>query len=77
MPKKEMSFENALDKLEEIVELLENGEAPLEKSLELFEQGVSLVRLCNQKIEKVESSVKILLNNNGELEEKDFVPDEK
>ena len=77
MPKKEMSFENALDKLEEIVELLENGEAPLEKSLELFEQGVSLVRLCNQKIEKVESSVKILLNNNGELEEKDFIPDEK
>lgn len=77
MPKKEMSFESALDKLEEIVELLENGEVPLEKSLELFEEGVSLVRLCNQKIEKVESSVKILLNNNGELEEKDFVPDEK
>ena len=77
MPKKEMDFESALDKLEEIVELLESGDVPLEKSLELFQEGVGLVKLCNKKLEKVESSVKILLNNNGELEEKDFVPDEK
>ena len=77
MPKKVMSFESALDRLEEIVELLESGENPLEKSLELFEEGVGLVKLCNKKLEAVEGSVKILLNNNGEMEEKDFVPDEK
>lgn len=77
MPKKVMSFESALDRLEEIVDLLESGENPLEKSLELFEEGVSLVKLCNKKLEAVEGSVKILLNNNGEMEEKDFVPDEK
>lgn len=77
MAKKEMNFENALDRLEEIVELLESGENPLEKSLELFEEGVRLVKLCNTKLEGVENSVKILVNNNGELEEKDFVPNEQ
>ena len=77
MPKKEVSFENALERLEEIVDLLESGENPLEKSLELFEEGVGLVKLCNKKLEKVENSVKILINNNGEMEEKDFKPDEQ
>ena len=77
MPKKELSFESMLDRLEEIVEILESGENPLEKSLELFEEGVGLVKLCNKKLENVEGAVKILLNNNGEMVEKDFVPDEK
>lgn len=84
MPKKESkieknenSFEDALDRLEEIVDLLESGENPLEKSLELFEEGVSLVKLCNKKLESVENAVKILINNNGEMEEKDFVSDEQ
>lgn len=77
MPKKEVSFENALDRLEEIVNLLESGENPLEKSLELFEEGVGLVKICNKKLEGVESSVKILLNNNGEMEEKDFEANEQ
>ena len=77
MAKREISFEKALERLEEIVELLESGENPLEKSLELFEEGVGLVKLCNKKLESVENSVKILINNNGEMEEKDFKPDEQ
>ena len=77
MPKKEVSFEDALDRLEEIVDMLEGGENPLEKSLELFEEGVKLVKLCNKKLENVENSVKILVNNGGEMEEKDFLPNEK
>ncbi len=77
MPKKEVSFEDALDRLEEIVDLLESGENPLEKSLELFEEGVGLVKLCNKKLENVENSVKILINNDGEMEEKDFLSNEK
>ena len=75
MAKSELSFEKALKRLEEIVELLESGDYPLEKSLTLFEEGVSLVTTCNNKIETVEKSVKILLNDNGELVEKDFYPD--
>lgn len=77
MPKKEVSFEKALERLEEIVELLESGENPLEKSLDLFEEGVRLVKLCNKKLETVENSIKILVNNNGEFEESDFKPDEQ
>ena len=77
MAKKELSFEKALERLEEIVDLLESGEYPLEKSLTIFEEGVCLVKECNKKLEKVENSVKILLNDNGELLEKDFNPDEE
>ena len=76
MAKKNISFEDALDRLEEIVDLLESGENPLEKSLELFEEGVKLVKLCNKKLESVENSIKILVNNDGEFVEKDFNPDE-
>ncbi len=72
MPKKEISFEEAIEKLEEIVNSLESGSFPLEESLKLYEEGVKLVNLCNKKITNVEKSVKILLNSNGELVEEDF-----
>lgn len=72
MPKKEISFEKAMERLEEIVNSLESGESPLDKSLSLFEEGVKLVKLCNEKLEKAEESVKKLINVDGELVEADF-----
>ena len=72
MPKKDLTFEQAMDRLEEIVSLLESGDSPLDKSLSLFEEGVKLVKLCNSQLEKAESSVKQLLNQDGELIEKEF-----
>lgn len=77
MPKKDVSFENAMERLEKIVESLENGEYPLEESLKLFEEGVKLVKLCNTKLESVEGSIKKLVNVNGELVEKDFITDDE
>ena len=77
MNKKELSFEKAMDRLEEIVQLLESGDFPLDKSLSLFEEGVKLVNLCNSQLEKAESSVKQLIENNGELVEKDFTIEDK
>ena len=78
MPKKkEQTFEKCLERLEEIVDLLESGEFPLEESLTLFQEGVSLVKVCNQKLESVEKSIKILVNENGEFNEKDFDVNEK
>lgn len=74
--KKELTFEKAMERLEEIVELLENGENELDKSLSLFEEGVKLISLCNKKLEKAEESVKMLVNVDGELVEKDFEADE-
>ena len=76
MPKKEISFEKAMERLEEIVDSLENGSCPLEESLNLFEEGVKLVKLCNSKLESVEGSIKKLANLNGEMVEEDFFTDD-
>lgn len=71
--KKELNFENALERLEKIVDMLESGDAPLDESLALFEEGVKLVKMCNEKLEAAEASVKKLVNVNGEFVEKSFV----
>ncbi len=75
---KNLSFEESLVRLEEIVRMLESGSAPLDKSLELFEEGVSLVKMCNSKLDNVEQRIKILAKNQaGETVEKDFVGGEE
>ncbi len=63
MAAKKMSFEEALARLEEIVRLLEGGEAPLDKSLELFEEGVKLVKLCGSRLDDAEKKISILVKN--------------
>ena len=57
-----MSFEEALQKLETSVQQLESGDLSLEQSLEIFEQGVKMSRLCSQKLEESEKKVELLLN---------------
>ncbi len=71
--KQEMSFETAIARLEEIVRMLESGNAPLDKALAAFEEGVSLVKLCNSRLDMAEQKVKILtLRENGNLVETDM-----
>ena len=77
MPKKELSFENAMERLEEISSMLESGDFTLDESLKLYEEGVKLIGVCEEKLKIVEGSVKILVNKEGELIEEDFTPDEK
>ena len=60
MTKKTMTFEAAMERLEEITRLLESGAEGLDDSLKLYEEGVSLIRLCTQKLEAAEQSVKVL-----------------
>ena len=72
MAKKEIIFDEAMQRLEEIVDALESGEFPLEESLKIFEEGVKLVKLCNKKLETIEGSVKKLVNIDGEMIEEDF-----
>ena len=70
---KEMTFEVAIARLEEIVRMLESGSAPLDTSLALFEEGVSLVKLCNQRLDTAEQRVRILtVGEGGELVEADM-----
>ncbi len=62
-----ISFEDAIRRLEEIVHLLENGESSLDASLELFEEGVALVKVCNGKLDAAEQKVTMLtLADTGE-----------
>lgn len=51
------TFEAAIARLEEIVRALESGGAPLDESLSLFEEGVSLVKLCNEKLDAAEQKL--------------------
>lgn len=54
------NFETSLEKLERIVRELERGDLPLEKSLELFEQGVKLSRACQERLHEAERRIEIL-----------------
>ena len=56
----EMSFEQALARLEAIVRMLESGNAALDESLSVFEEGIALVKMCNEKLEAAEQKVRIL-----------------
>ena len=58
-------FEEALSKLEKVVEKLEAGDISLEESLKLFEEGIRLSRFCNQKLDEAEKKVEILLKDEG------------
>ena len=68
-----MTFEAAMARLEEIVRTLESGNAPLDTSLALFEEGVALVKFCNSRLDHAEQRVKILtMGENGTLTETDM-----
>lgn len=73
----EMKFEEALKKLEKIVGDLEDGNLPLEESLEKYEEGIRLSRMCQKKLEVAKKKVEILLKSeNGEVSLKPFDEDE-
>ena len=59
-------FEGAIGELETIVKKLEEGDLPLEKSLELYERGVQLSRFCHTRLEEAEKRIEIL-NERGDL----------
>jgi exodeoxyribonuclease VII small subunit len=72
----EMSFETAMEKLEHIVEQLESGDIPLEKAIELFQEGMGLSGLCARKLEQVERKLEVISEQNGELRREPFPAEE-
>ena len=64
MPK----FEECLQRLERIVQELEKGDAPLEQSLALFEEGMKLSADCRKELEQAEGRVEVLLKQNGKIQ---------
>ena len=72
-----MSFEEAMKRLDEITEELSREGVSLDRSLALYEEGVKLARVCNEKLEDTERKIKTLqISQSGEVSEKDFIPNE-
>ena len=68
-----MTFENAMSRLEEIVGKLESGKVSLDESLKLYEEGIELVRLCSDTLDKAEQKIKIVkTGSNGTKTEEEF-----
>ena len=67
---KEFSLEESFTRLEEIIGALEEGKISLDDSFKLYKEGVSLVKDCNSKLDKVEKEI-IIINEDGEIEETD------
>ena len=67
-----LNFEAAMQRLEKLTGELESGSAPLDRSLELFEEGTLLVERCNKLLDSAQSRVKMLTRSGGEYAEEDF-----
>jgi exodeoxyribonuclease VII small subunit len=73
-PKPE-SFESCLDQLEKTVKLLEAGDLQLEKSLELFEKGMSLSETCRRQLEEAETRVEMLIRKDSRIQPEPYRPE--
>jgi exodeoxyribonuclease VII small subunit len=71
-----LSFEEALEGLETLVERLETGSLPLEAALAAFEQGVALSRRCAEQLEQAERRIAELVREGGTLVARPFEPRE-
>ncbi len=70
--KKSFPFEATLEKLETIVEKMEQGDMSLEDSLKAFEQGIQLTRSCQKALVEAEQQVQLLLQENDQLQTTEF-----
>lgn len=72
----EQTFERSLTELEQIVLKLEDGDLPLEESLELFEKGIKLSRNCRDRLTKAERRIEILMKDaSGEMTTQEMKPE--
>ena len=77
MNEKNATFEQNMARLEQIVRMLERGDAPLEESLKLFEEGTGLVRSCGALLDEAELQVKkVMVGPNGTPVEGEFTDEE-
>ena len=71
----ELNFEGAMDRLEKIVEQMESGKLPLEDLIVRYEEGMSLVKVCQERLAKAEQKIEIIARNSaGKPEVKEFEP---
>ena len=63
----ELSFEESLERLEEIVKKLENGDVPLDDAIDEFNNAMQLVKICNNKLNAAEESIAKIVKENGDI----------
>ena len=74
----EMKFEKAMSRLEKIVEELESGDLDIDKSLEIFEEGIKMSRLCSKKLNEAEAKIeKLTKDKKGGLTKELFPIDDE
>ena len=66
----DLSFEESLEKLEEIVNKLESGDVPLDDAIDEFNNAMQLVKICENKLSAAEESIAKIVKDNGQI--KDF-----
>jgi len=67
-----VKFEEAMEKLQEIVHHLEAGNLPLEESLQKFEEGMKLIDFCEKKLNEVEKKIQVLIKEGDRFKLKDW-----
>jgi exodeoxyribonuclease VII small subunit len=67
MTQETLSFEQAFEKLEQILEKMNSGKTPLEESLKLFEEAEKLIRSCNSRLTTSEQKIEALIKQRGEV----------
>lgn len=73
-----MTFEEAMDRLEQIVRLLEKGDTPLEEAMKLFEEGTALAKKCTARLDAAEKKiVRLVRGADGEAVEEEFNADDR
>jgi len=65
--KENLTFEEAMEKLEGIVDILEGGDVPLETAISKYKEGMELANICHQKLKNVEEQLTEILKDNGEI----------
>ena len=63
----ELSFEESLEQLEEIVNKLESGDVPLDDAIDEFTKAMNLVKVCNAKLNNAEEAIAKIVKDNGDI----------
>lgn len=64
---KDVTFEEAMEQLEHIVELLEEGDVPLEEAINIYKRGMDLSKICHGKLQAAQEQLVQIVDENGEL----------
>lgn len=69
---KNIKFETALERLSAVIEKLEDSETSLDEALKLYEEGISLIRFCTQKLDDAEQKIKLLQMSGDTVSETEY-----